>query len=173
LILKNSRKRREKIAYKNVKNKAQKEILIMNLPSSRITKFIKKHHVLTLATCVAEESWCCNCFYVFIEDEVSLLFTSENNTKHIDMGTLNPVVSGSIVLETKIIGNIQGIQFTGRLNKVTDEDYKKYKLHYLKRFPFAVVVKTELWLIKLESIKMTDNRLGFGKKLRWQADYES
>lgn len=145
----------------------------MAQPELRITKFIKKHHVLTLSTCINSKSWCCNCFYVFVEDEVSLLFTSEFKSKHIDMVLENPIVSGSIVLETKIIGNIQGIQFTGNLLKVNDEDYKKYKIKYLKRFPFAVVVKTELWLIKLDYIKMTDNRLGFGKKLIWQSENES
>ncbi|MDD3686848.1 MAG: hypothetical protein PHE56_08795 [Bacteroidales bacterium] len=135
---------------------------------ARITTFIKEHHVLTLATCVGDESWCCNCFYTFIEDEAALLFTSDSDTKHIEMGLRNSNVSGSIVLETKIVGKIRGIQFTGELIKVENSEHSKYRLKYLKKFPFAIIINTDLWIIKLSKIKMTDNRLGFGKKLYWE-----
>lgn len=136
----------------------------------RITSFIKEHHVLTLATCVAGESWCSNCFYTFIEDDAALLFTSDSDTKHIAMALQNPNVAGSIVLETKIVGKIRGIQFTGELIKVENSEHSKYRLKYLKKFPFAIIINTDLWIIKLSKIKMTDNRLGFGKKLYWEAE---
>ena len=32
-------------------------------PDSRIIKFLKKHHVMTLATSFNEETWCASCFY--------------------------------------------------------------------------------------------------------------
>ena len=51
--------------------------------------------------------------------------------------------------------------------KVENSEYSKYRLKYLKKFPFAIISKTDLWLVKLKQIKMTDNRLGFGKKLHW------
>jgi hypothetical protein len=84
------------------------------------------------------------------------------------MALQNPNVSGSVVLETKIIGKIRGIQFNGKLIKVENSEHSKYKLKYLKKFPFAIIVNTDLWIIKLSKIKMTDNRLGFGKKLYWE-----
>jgi uncharacterized protein YhbP (UPF0306 family) len=83
------------------------------------------------------------------------------------MGIANPQVSGSIVLETKIVGKIRGIQFTGELHQVAEAEHSKYRLKYLLKYPFAVIVKTELWVVKLQTIKMTDNRLGFGKKIFW------
>jgi uncharacterized protein len=35
------------------------------------------------------------------------------------------------------------------------------------RFPVAALMDTRLWIVRLTFIKMTDNRLGFGKKLIW------
>lgn len=142
----------------------------MPIPESRITDFFKEHHVLTLATSNNLESWCANCFYVYLKDEAAFLFTSDSDTKHILMGLENPQVSGSIVLETKIIGKIRGVQFTGELVKVENTEHSFYRLKYLKKFPFAVIINTDLWIVKLNKVKMTDNRLGFGKKLYWEKE---
>lgn len=142
----------------------------MPLPEARITEFLKEHHVLTLATSNGNESWCANCFYVYLKDEASFLFTSDSDTKHILMGLQNPIVSGSVVLETKIIGKIRGVQFIGELQKVENNEHSKFRIKYLKKFPFAVIINTDLWIVKLSKVKMTDNRLGFGKKLYWECE---
>jgi uncharacterized protein YhbP (UPF0306 family) len=79
----------------------------------------------------------------------------------------NPKVAGSIVLETEIIGKIQGIQFGGSLlNK--DDLPGKYKKAYIKRFPYAIIGNSPIWVLELNYIKFTDNLLGFGKKLIWE-----
>jgi uncharacterized protein len=140
----------------------------MYKPEKRITEFIRQHHVLTLATCVNGKSWCANCFYAYIEDENILVFTSDENTRHIQNAKINQEVSGSIVLETKIIGKIQGIQFSGTLYMPEDELFRSAKTTYLKKFPFTALMNTTLWVLKMDYIKMTDNRLGFGKKLIWE-----
>ncbi len=33
-----------------------------------------------------------------------------------------------------------------------------------------MLMETNLWIVELTYIKMTDNRLGFGKKLIWKKD---
>jgi len=140
----------------------------MEKPDKRILEFIKKHHVMTLATCVENEPWCANCFYSFWEDEMEMVFTSDEKTKHIQDSLQSCKIAGSVVLETSIIGKIQGIQFTGEIFESTPEFGSKAQVNYLKRFPFAVLTNTKLWIIKLDLIKMTDNQLGFGKKLFWE-----
>ncbi len=140
------------------------------LPNNRITEFFTEHHVLTMSTSVDSKSWCSNCFYVYLEEEATFLFTSDIDAKHIRMAIENPVVSGAIVLETTMVGKIRGIQFTGSLKQVSKEKHLKYKTKYLLKYPFAVLSSTELWLLKLDTIKMTDNRLGFGKKLHWNRE---
>jgi uncharacterized protein len=140
----------------------------MERPEKKIVDFIKQHHVLTLATSQENQPWCANCFYAYLEDENMLIFTSDEETRHIAEIRLNPEVAGSIVLETSVVGKIQGIQFGGTMGKPEGDLAKKSNFAYLKRFPFAVLMDTSLWVLKLNYIKMTDNRLGFGKKLIWK-----
>ena len=135
-----------------------------------IIKFFRKHHVLTIATTVGNEPWCANCFYVYLEEENALVFTTGSDTRHGKEFVRNPVVAGSVVLETMIIGKIRGIQFQGIVSEPGGEILTKAKWAYLKRFPPAALMDTHLWIVKLTYIKMTDNRLGFGKKLIWNKD---
>ena len=141
----------------------------MEKPEKRITDFIKKHHVLTLATSQKNLPWCANCFYAYLESENAFVFTSEPITKHIQESIEQPIVAGSVVLETSVVGKIQGLQFTGKLIKAEADLLKIARGRYLKRFPFAALMETTLWVLYLDYIKMTDNQLGFGKKLIWKA----
>lgn len=140
----------------------------MSLPTDRIVKFIKQHHLLSLSFSEKNNPWSCSCFYKYIEKDVSFLITSDEHTKHIQISDSNPRVSGTIALETKIIGKIRGIQFTGLIRKVPEDQYRYYKKMYLLKFPFAILKSTPLWIVDISSIKMTDNRLGFGKKIYWE-----
>jgi len=65
------------------------------------------------------------------------------------------------------VGKIQGIQYSGKIHDVEDE---RQRALYLKRFPYAVAMNPTLWKIELHTIKMTDNTLGFGKKLIWNGE---
>jgi uncharacterized protein YhbP (UPF0306 family) len=134
---------------------------------SRFIKFFKKHHVLAIATAVENEPWCANCFYVYLEKENALVFTTDADTRHGKEFIKNPQVAGSVVLETMVIGKIRGIQFQGVVSEPEGELLSRAKWAYLKRFPPAALMNTHLWIVKLTLIKMTDNRLGFGKKILW------
>jgi uncharacterized protein YhbP (UPF0306 family) len=134
---------------------------------SKIIRFFRKHHVLTIATTVNNEPWCANCFYVYLEEENSLVFTTGDDTRHGKEFGQNSFVAGSVVLETMVIGKIRGIQFQGTVSEPEGELFSKARRAYLKRFPPAVLMDTHLWIVKLNFIKMTDNRFGFGKKLVW------
>ena len=136
---------------------------------SRIVKFFRRHHVLTIATVVGNEPWCANCFYAYLGEENSLVFTTDPDTRHGEEFLVNPLVAGSVVLETMVIGKIRGIQFQGTVSEPEGELLQKAKWAYLKKFPPAALMDTHLWVVKLTMIKMTDNRFGFGKKLLWVA----
>ena len=113
--------------------------------------------------------YCATCFYVYLPEKNLFVFTSDHDTRHIrdvlESGNFN--VAGTIALETKTVGKIQGIQFTGILQELTGEGLKNAKSVYLKRFPIALLATLHLWAVEPDLIKMTDNRLGFGKKLIW------
>jgi uncharacterized protein len=134
----------------------------------RIVRFFKKHHVLTIATSVNDKPWCANCFYVYLENENTLVFTTDPATRHGEEFLKNKFVAGSVVLETPVIGKIRGIQFQGIVTEPRGEFSEIAERSYLKRFPVAMLMDTHLWIVELTHIKMTDNRLGFGKKLVWK-----
>jgi uncharacterized protein len=134
---------------------------------SRVKRFLRKHHVLTIATTVGNEPWCANCFYVYLEKENAIVFTTGKDTRHGREFVKNPFVAGSVVLETMIIGKIRGVQFQGIVSEPEGDVLSKSRSAYLKRFPPALLMDMHLWVVKLTYLKMTDNRLGFGKKIVW------
>ena len=137
----------------------------------RILSLIREHHIFTLAVTREAQPWCATCFYVYDEESNLFIFTSEDDTRHIRdaVETGNFLVAGAIALETKMIGKIRGIQFSGRLHNLKGEVLKTSKKLYLQKFPIARFSTLMLWGIKPDMMKMTDNRLGFGKKLIWHS----
>lgn len=142
----------------------------MKIPDDRIIKFIEKHHVLTLATACEGVPYCANCFYAYSSELNAFIFSSDKDTKHIRDLECGNYVAASVVLETKAVGKIRGLQINGFMAEPEGELLKKAEKRYLKRFPYARLMETTLWLLRPNFIKMTDNRLGFGKKLIWQDD---
>lgn len=134
----------------------------------RIVKFLKRHHVLTLATTAGcGTPYCSNAFYAFDAERKVLVFTSDDSTRHASEMAANPRVAASVVLETRIVGKVQGVQICGTVRRGDDNDRKTY----LKRFPYAAAVGTlNIWRLEPDFIKLTDNTLGFGKKLIWKKD---
>ncbi len=131
----------------------------------KIALFLQKHHVMTLATSDAEFLSACNLFYVYDTQSASFVVASSEDTTHIKHIIQNPKVAGSVVLETKTIGKIEGVQFRGEFLTLEDNGLKKL---YFKNFPYALAMNPKLWQIRVDFFKLTDNTLGFGKKLIWE-----
>lgn len=144
-------------------------------PDERILRFIGRHRVMTLATAdEVGELWCCNLFYATLapSDEFpggALVFTSPVATRHAAMFATQPRVAGSVVLESKVVGRLQGLQLQGTVLAAASsaELTEKARNAYLKRFPFAAIMLSDLWVLRLSRLKYTDNTLGFGTKLHW------
>jgi len=129
----------------------------------KVALFLAKHHLLSLATMKQNRLHSASLFYVYDSETVSFIVASDTKTEHIQNVIANRDVSGTVALETDEVGKIQGIQFTAKMQEATKEE----GVLYFKAFAYAKVMRPTLWLITLETIKMTDNRLGFGKKLYW------
>ena len=133
----------------------------------RFIKFIRKHHVLTLATVNGEGMpYVANCFYAYDAKRNILVFTSDTTTRHGAEMAANGRVAISIVLETRVVGRVQGLQIVGTAERGDDEARRSY----IKRFPYAAAAPLELWMVRPSMMKLTDNTLGFGKKLIWQSE---
>ncbi len=131
---------------------------------NKIVRFINKHHVMTLATVdLVGAPYCCNAFYSFDESRGVLVFASNLDTAHAGHMTHCSAGAASIVLESKVVGKLQGVQIVGSVRRGDGVD----RACYVKQFPFAAVAPLELWALEINYVKLTDNRLGFGKKLIW------
>lgn len=132
----------------------------------RIVDFIKRHHVLTLATISSKgEPYCAACFYAYDKERNRLIFTSDDTTRHAQQMAENSAVAIGITLETRVVGNVQGAQICGSAKRGDEEDKKAY----IKRFPYAALAPLNIWAVEPTFIKYTDNTLGFGKKLIWNS----
>lgn len=136
----------------------------------RILEFIADHHILTLAVTRDKAPYCATCYYAWLQEGSCFVITSDPSTRHIrditESGNFR--VAGAIALETRIVGKIRGIQFTGVIHELTGAAMETARKRYLKRFPVARLMPgLHLWSVVPDFIKLTDNRLGFGTKLTW------
>jgi uncharacterized protein YhbP (UPF0306 family) len=134
----------------------------------RIKSLLRRHHLLSIATVSDGKPWCASCFYAWDEENNTLVITTDPVTRHGSQFRTNNNVAGTIALETKRIGRIRGIQFAGIISEPEGADLEKARSRYLRRFPYAALIEIHLWTIALNHIKLTDNRLGFGKKIIWE-----
>ncbi len=132
----------------------------------KVEAFLSKHHLLSLATSAGNVPQSASLFYAYDAEKVTFVVASDTKTEHIQNVLANDNVSGTVALETDEVGKIEGIQFRAKMKMIT---HKEGEL-YFREFPFAKVMNPQLWSIALEEIKLTDNRLGFGKKLYWQRE---
>ena len=134
----------------------------MSTDLEKINKFITKHHVMSLATTYDDDLSVCSLFYVYSSEKSSFVVASSDDTLHIQHIQKNKNVAGNILLETKTVGKVQGVQFRGEFLPLKGKELKNL---YFKSFPYALAMNPKLWQIKVNYFKMTDNRLGFGKKI--------
>ncbi|MBA1437964.1 MAG: pyridoxamine 5'-phosphate oxidase family protein [Epsilonproteobacteria bacterium] len=129
----------------------------------KIEAFIAQHHVMSLATSYLDNVSVCSVFYVYDADKQSFIFASDKESLHVINALKNNYVAANILLETDEVGKIQGLQARGIFQKTDKTDAKLY----YKRFPYALAMQPSLWKMEVDFFKLTDNRLGFGKKLIW------
>ena len=115
--------------------------------------------------------YCFNCFYVFDAENGSIYFKSSAETFHGQCMLNNANVAGTILPDKLNKLALKGIQFTGRI--ICDEVVKeKANSKYHREYPLALAMPGDIWTIKLLSAKLTDNSLGFGKKIKWNLEEE-
>lgn len=134
----------------------------------KIIEYVNKNKVLTIATSVDNQPYCAICFYVFDAENNILIFLSDDVTRHISEALKNNLVAGTITTKVTTVAKIQGVQFTGEFINPEKLQIDDFYSKYYSKFPFAKAKPSPIWGIKLITIKMTDNTLGFGKKLLWE-----
>jgi len=136
----------------------------MSSDLEKIVAFISEHHVMSLASTNGLDINACSLFYAYSKKLNAFVVASSDKTTHIQNIKQNKHIAGNILLETKTVGKIQGLQFRGEFTELKDLELKDL---YFKEFPYALALLPKLWQINVNYFKMTDNRLGFGKKIIW------
>ena len=134
----------------------------------RISSFLSSQTNLTLAVSTNNSPYCANCFYAFVKDENLLVFKSKPETTHIQITFKNPYVAGTVTPDVLEKTRVQGIQFTGKIISPDKSISDKAKDAYYMKYPFALAFPGEIWIIEMLTLKYTDNKLGFGKRLEWK-----
>jgi uncharacterized protein YhbP (UPF0306 family) len=139
--------------------------------NEHIVDFIQKQKVATLC-CVDEEKapYCFSCFFAFDEVKHLLYFKTSASSHHGRLLQQNGRVSGTINPDKLNSLAIKGIQFSGQVVEPDDSVTADASAIYHKKYPFAYAMKGDIWTVRVTTIKMTDNTLGFGKKITWKLE---
>lgn len=132
-----------------------------------LIRYLKKQHVLSLCATDGDDMWSANCFYIFNETRMAFWLMTEPDTRHGQLMLANPRIAGTVNGQPKTVLLIKGVQYRGRIQLLSGEQETLARQAYQKRFPVAKKVSAPLWEITLDDVKMTDNALGFGKKIVW------
>jgi uncharacterized protein len=141
----------------------------MSTINDSIIRFLQQQTCATI--CCTDENgspYCFSCYYVFSKENDVLYFKSSAEAHHSALLVNNLVVSGTVLPDklNKLI--TRGIQLQG---EVLDQFHllaKEASAIYHKKNPLALAIKGKVFTIRLNAIKMTDSRLGFGKKIIWK-----
>lgn len=95
---------------------------------------------------------------------------TEPDTRHGELMLQNPQVAGTVNGQPRTVMLIKGVQYHGRVRRLDEVSEQVARAAYQKRFPVSRKVSAPLWEIELDEMKMTDNSLGFGKKIAWQRE---
>lgn len=132
-----------------------------------ISRWLNKQHVLTYCVGSNNDLWCANAFYYYDAGKVAFYLLSEAHTRHGELIGKGSNVAGTVNGQPKTVALIRGVQFRGKIKMLDETQAADIRNLYCKRFPVARVMKAPVWEISLDELKMTDNTLGFGKKLLW------
>ncbi len=139
--------------------------------TERIDEYIKQQSCASI--CCIDESglpYCFNCFYAYNSNERLLYYKSPHDARHSKIILINPEVAGTIMPDKLNKLHVKGIQFEGIVLPLEHPSAKNVAAFYYKKNPAAVAMPGEIWTIQINSIKFTDSRLGFGKKLTWNRE---
>lgn len=93
---------------------------------------------------------------------------TEAHTRHGLLLQQQPRIAGTVNGQPKSVLLIKGVQYSGEIVRLAGVEEKTAREAYCQRFPVARKASAPLWEIRLQEVKMTDNKLGFGSKIAWQ-----
>lgn len=135
-----------------------------------LLSFLKKHHVLCLATTGNGGGHATPLFYALKEDPLQLIFISDPHTRHMREGILDRRVSAGVYLESKNMRLILGVQLWGSLQ--IPRNSSQAAAIYFKAFPQAKTYCSlhpghRFCILRVEKARLIKNRAGRIRKKEW------
>lgn len=144
------------------------DLSVMNTVKKNIVSFLEKQTCATV--CCKDENgdpYCFSCYYVYCNKEVLLHFKSSADSHHSQLLAMNPEVAGTILPNRIEKFRTTGIQWKGKLLQHSDPLAGNAVHRYHSAYPAACAIKGTVFSILLTVLKMTDNKLVYGKKTYW------
>ena len=136
-----------------------------------MAQFFSENHVVSIATSSPQGLWSACCFYVFDAENAQLIVFTARTTQHGATMAAQPNVAGTIAGQPHSIAKISGIQFTAQAVLLNDDaTVSRAKALFYKAHPSARAMNSDVWALRLATVKFTDNKLVFAKKTLWQRD---
>jgi uncharacterized protein YhbP (UPF0306 family) len=135
---------------------------------NNIIEFLEKQTCASIC-CLDEDNrpWCFSCFFIFNPGEGLLYFKSSPGANHSSMMKKVPLIAGTVLPDKLNKLRTQGIQFEGVVLDSMDRLTLGASQYYHKKNPLALAIPGDVWTIQVNRIKMTDSKMGFGKKIAW------
>lgn len=133
----------------------------------KIIAYLESRTSLTLCCTLDSQPYCCNCFYVIDKSKMVFYITSSLNTHHASIMLTSKNVAGTVHDQQRSVLQIKGVQYTGEITLLEQEQASIAREQFCRAYPVARLKKAPMWQIKINTLKMTDNTLGFGKKRHW------
>ena len=134
-----------------------------------IARFFEQQTCATIC-CTGDKGnpYCFSCYYVFNKEKGVLYFKSSAEAHHSALLKNNPGIAGTVLPDklNKLI--TRGVQLQGEVLEHLHPMAKDAYLRYHKKYPLALAIKGDVFTIQLNDIKLTDSKLGFGKKINWK-----
>jgi len=146
----------------------------MNAINNNIIHFLERQTCATI--CCTDQNGnphCFSCYYVFSKENCVLYFKSSVEAYHSVLLIKNPVVAGTIMPDKVNRLITRGAQLQGEMLPDTHPLAQDAYQQYHKKYPMALAIKGEVFTVLLSDIKMTDSKLGFGKKVYWKRQEQS
>jgi uncharacterized protein YhbP (UPF0306 family) len=136
--------------------------------SKKVLAFIQSQTVITLCVCDNNIPYTAMCYYVYLPEENIIVFKSKPDTNHMNVALKNSLVAGAVRQDKLLSTNVVGVQLTGMLLSNNNNLLSIATRKYYMKYPFAVAISGDIWMIRPDAIKYTENKMGIMGKEEYQ-----
>jgi len=137
-----------------------------------VADYLRRHHVLTLATCGPDGPWAAAVFYV--HDGNALTFLSAPTTRHCRNLAHDARCAATIHDDTGEWSQIKGVQLEGRVRELDGDEARLARQRYGEKFPLIAgpapapivqaLAKVRWYRLDAQRVYFIDNSRGFGHR---------